>query len=233
MFPRITALFTACFALSACVTPYTPTPYDRDLASVETIAVIDDMLPVRPTVTQAASAGASFGLVGALIDAGVDANREGRFKEMLAEQEFEPTSFFKTALTERIVENGYAVELIAHEREKPGVLESYEGLVSNADAYLDIAATSYGYLSSGAGQPWRPSFVCEVQLVSRSDGAILMKNAIVYNPISAREGVIQLTPDPAYNFRNIKEIEENPEKAVAGLEDAMLKVADTIATLLN
>ena len=233
MFARVFVFLAICISLSACVTPYTPTPYERDLTSVETIGVIGDVLPEKPVVTQVASAGSSFGLIGALIDAGVDANREGRFKEMLQEQNFEPLSYFHNELTERIAEKGYAVEIIAHDRAAPGFLETYDGLASDADAYLDIATTTYGYLSSGAGKPWRPSFSCEVQLVSKTDGTVLMKNAIVYNPLTPREGVIQLTPDTRYNFRNIKEIQENPEKAVAGLEDAMMKVADTIATLLN
>ncbi len=231
---RLFAAIGLGLALTACATPYTPTPFDRDTASVESIAVIADTLPEKPTVTQVASAGSSFGLLGALIDAGVDANREGRFKEMLTENGFDPQPMFDAALTESLAEKGYAVEFAAAPaRARQVLLEKYDGFETSADAYLDIATEGYGYLSAGAGKPWRPTFVCEVRLVSAADGSTLMQNAIVYNPLNAREGVINITPDPSFNFRNVKEIEENPEKAIAGMKDAMSKVAQTIASTLN
>ncbi len=232
---RFIAAAGLCLALAACATPYTPTPFDRETAAVESIAVLDDTLPERPNVTQVASAGSSFGLIGALIDAGVDANREGRFKEMLEENGFEPTPVFEAALRKYLMEKGYAIDFIdTPERSSTrDLLASYENLESGADAYLDIATEIYGYLSAGAGQPWRPTFICEVRLVSSADGATLMQNAIVYNPLNPREGVVTITPDPSYNFRNIKEIEENPEKAIAGMREAMTRVAETIASVLN
>lgn len=231
---RVIAAAAICFALAACATPYTPTPFDRDAATVESIAVIGDTLPEKATVTQVASAGSSFGLIGALIDAGVDANREGRFKEMLAEHGFDPKPDFEASLTAALADKGYAVEILpAAKRARPEFLAGYGGFETEADAFLDIATEVYGYLSAGAGQPWRPTFICEVRLVSAADGSTLMQNAIVYNPLTAREGVVTITPDPSYNFRNVKEIEENPEKAVAGMRDAMTKVAQTIASTLN
>ena len=40
---------------------------------------------------------------------------------------------------------------------------------AGADAYLDIVITQYGYLSPGAGQPFRPHASAVVKLISAAD----------------------------------------------------------------
>ena len=88
-------------------------------------------------------------------------------------------------------------------------------------------------MSSGAGQPFRPSVGAEVRLVKVSDRSTLMENTIVYNPLTPIEGVITLPPNPQYVFSNRAELLENPDRLAAGIEDALNQVADTAARLLQ
>ena len=60
--------------LAACATPYAPTPYDRELAGVEKIIIIDDAFPDKATTRKLAtngqnmgSAASSAGLAGLLV----------------------------------------------------------------------------------------------------------------------------------------------------------------------
>ena len=49
----------------------------------------------------------------------------------------------------------------------------------------------------------------------------------------ANAGVITLTPNPAYEFKNREELLADPARMAAGIEDALNQVADTAAQLLR
>ena len=70
MFRKIIGLVAA-LSLGACASPYIATPYERTTAGVTSIAVVDDALEPKAMAYEVASTGANFGLIGALVDAGI------------------------------------------------------------------------------------------------------------------------------------------------------------------
>jgi len=62
---------------------------------------------------------------------------------------------------------------------------------------------------------------------------VLMENMIVYNSMYPQEGVITLTPNPDFSFANQGEMEADPAKLAAGIEDALNQIAVTAAQLLR
>ncbi|MEM0929783.1 MAG: hypothetical protein AAGI89_10890 [Pseudomonadota bacterium] len=169
------------------------TPYERDRAGVDDVGLLDDSMPDQPRVGQAASAGSSFGLIGALVDAGVQANRQSRINKLVEENPVDAEAMLEKAITEKLGALGYNVSLIElpeEEREKRELLESYDGLTTSepVEAYLDLVTTAFGYLSSGVGKPWRPTVNVDVRLVSVDDGEVLMENKLSYNPLAAKRG---------------------------------------------
>lgn len=52
-------------------------------------------------------------------------------------------------------------------------------------------------------------------------------------PIAPSEGVITLSPDPAYVFRNREELLADPGRLAEGIHTALDEVADTAARLLR
>ena len=88
-------------------------------------------------------------------------------------------------------------------------------------------------MSSGAGQPFRPTVGAKVKLVKVSDGSTLMENIIIYNPLNATQGVVTLPPNPDYAFKNRSELLEDPHRLAAGIEDALNQIADTAVHLLR
>jgi hypothetical protein len=220
--------------LAACASPYVATPYDRASSSVQSIALIDDSVPEKAIAYEVASVGGNFGLIGALIDAGIQAERQGAVNEALTGLGFDAESKLEARVIAALAEQGYtAATLAAADRTKRDFLEVYPGAPADVDGYLDLAVTQYGYMSSGAGQPFRPTVWAKVKLVKVSDGSILMENIILYNPLNAVEGVVTLPPNPDYAFKNRSELLEDPDRLAAGIEDALNQVADTAARLLR
>jgi hypothetical protein len=220
--------------VAACASPYVATPYDRSAASIQSIALIDDSVPEKAIAYEVASVGGNFGLIGALVDAGIQAERQGAVNEALNGLGFDAESKLEARVIAALGQQGYtAAPLDGADRAKRDFLETYPDAPAGVDGYLDIAIVQYGYMSAGAGQPFRPTVGAKVKLVKVSDGSTLMENMIIYNPLNAVEGVVTLAPNPEYEFRNRTALLENPERLAAGIEDALNQVADTAARLLR
>lgn len=220
--------------LSACADPYVATPYDRATAQVDRMVIIDDALPEKAIAYEVASVGSNFGLIGALVDAGIQSERQGAVNEALQGVAFDAEGQLETLLIREIGQEGYNVALLpGAARAKRDWLPSHSGAPEGVDAYLDVAVVEYGYMSPGAGQPFRPYVWAKVKLVRVSDGALLMENQIVYNPLNVVEGVITIPPNPEFFFNNRSALLEDPTRLAAGIEDAMVRVAETSAQLLR
>jgi hypothetical protein len=233
---RYLALFAGVIFLAGCAgTP--AIPYDRSTAAeIKTIGVLTPRFPDGPRVVLASTVGQSFGLIGALVDAGMQANRQSSFSSLLAGQRFSVADSFQPNLVSALQAHGYAVELIPVTRDKPGFLPDYHVATNvKVDAYLDINPVAYGYLAAGvtATAPYRPFFVINCQLVRAADGAVLMRDAIVYNPINPRGGVITIAPDPAYQFVDFDTLMADPPRSVAGLNEALTQTAQSVGNLLR
>lgn len=226
-------IVAAAAALGACASPYVATPYDRATANVHTIAMADDALPEKPLAYEIASVGSNFGLIGALVDAGIQAERQNAVHNALRRIAFDAEERLEGRLDQTLEAQGYAVSLLPEgPREKRDFLASYPA-ADGAEAYLDVVVAGYGYVSSGVGQPFRPYVQAKIKLVRASDGEKLMENIIVSNPVGEVQGVVTLPPNPEYAFNNRSELLADPNRLAAGIEDALNAVADTAAGLMR
>ena len=237
---RIATLWLLLLTVSGCATP-PAIPFDRTSArDIKTVGILAPAFPNQPTAFFAASPGASFGLIGALIDAGIQADREKRLTAVLKSEQFDADTAFTAPLAEAVEAQGYAVALLPVERvKKDGFLEKYPSTdETNVDAYLDVIVLDYGYMAAGThdSTPYRPRVTMRCQLVRASDSTVLMQDAVVYNPLGGprrQDTTVTLTPDPAYSFSNMSTLEASPNQAAEGLEVALGKVASAVGALLQ
>jgi hypothetical protein len=231
---RSLAVAAAALSLAACASPYVGKPFDHASASVQTLGLAGDAVPEKATAYEVASVGSNFGLIGALVDAGIQSSRQKAVDAALEGAGFDPEAKLQSRLVSKLAAEGYKVEPLANPaRPKREFLAAYGG-DKKVDAYLDVVLVSYGYLSSGAGKPFRPSAYANVRLVSAKDPSkTLMQNRIVYNPLVEEKGVISLTPNPAYAFNNRADLLADPKRLAAGLDDALDQVADAATQLLR
>lgn len=232
---RVLAVLIGALCLSACASAYVGKPYDRASAGVRSIALVDDSTPEKASAYEVASVGSNFGLIGALVDAGIQSSRANAVNDALAGSGFEAESRLEQRLVSQLSAEGYTVQTLANDprNAKREFLVTYPG-AEGVDAYLDLAVVNFGYLSAGAGQPFRPTVFANVRLISARDTKkVLMENRVVYNAMGPQEGVITLSPDPQYAFDNRAALLEDPKRLAAGIEEALNQVADTVARLLK
>jgi hypothetical protein len=220
--------------LSACASAYVAKPFERADAAPKAIGLAGDAVPEKAIAYEKASIGSNFGLVGALVDAGIQKSRQDAVNTALEGSGFKPETAIEARLASKLSDEGYKVTPLATpNRTKREFLVSYPS-DKGVDAYLDLVVLDYGYLASGAGEPFRPTVSANVRLVSAKDpGKVLMENRIVYNGLLPQKGVITLTPNPTYAFNNRAAMLSDPKRLAAGLEDALNQVADTAAKLVG
>jgi hypothetical protein len=234
---RYARLYTAVLVaavLSACQS-MPQVPYDRATAgNIKTINIVTPAAPERPRVVLMSTVGQSFGLIGALIDAGMQEAREDDFEDITKAQNFAANDAFKKHLDQALRADGYAAVYSEAKRAQHGFLKSYSAPSSGAaDAHLDIVM-NYGYYATGLATPYRPFVYMETKMVRASDNALLMQKTVFYNPLNAPpKDAVTIPPDPAYEFPDFESIEKDPAKAVKGLDHAIQQVAGAMGVLLR
>lgn len=216
-------------------------PYDRPSAgTVKTIGLLTPDLPNEPSAVLASSVGQSFGLIGALIDAGMESGRDSSLTKILNAQQFVLDKAVTDGMTASLRAHGYEVVVIPVSRaEKGKFLKSYASTGgAKVDAYLDVVAAGYGYVAAGitSSTPYRPYFYTQCKLVRESDGSVLMEDTVHYNPVLAAGGNtdhVTIDPDPDYVFEKFSDIEANPGKAAKGVSVAVMQTTDAIGRLLR
>jgi hypothetical protein len=233
---RLAVVAALTLLVAACAPP--KVPYDRT-DGIKTIGLVTPRFPDGPVVFLASSVGQSFGLIGALIDAGMQADREAKFKAVIDEQKFSTADVFIQALTAELQARGYTVVVIPMKRDGTEFLAKYPvDSEPKVDAYLDLVAHNYGYVAAGIGgaAPYRPIFALKTRLVSAKNAALLMQDSVVYNPVRPSSGsaeYVTIAPDPNYGFANFEALLADPNKAVKGLQIATEQSAQTVGKLLQ
>ena len=105
----------ALLATSACATPYVAIPYEADQNPVATITLIEDVGSANVMAYEFASAGGNFGLVGAIVDAGVQSSRRARVEEVLENAGFDAQAFLPLHTPRGRAPTGRGVRNVEHD----------------------------------------------------------------------------------------------------------------------
>jgi hypothetical protein len=219
--------------LSGCASRYAATPYLAPAQPVQAVALAQDIAPAEASAFEVASVGSNFGLLGALIDAGVQGSRKDRVNEALTGVQFDAEKEMQSFLADALQGKNLRVTMLnGEDRKKREFLLKYPQN-GDAQAILDVVVLNYGYISAGSGQPWRPTILADVQMVDASGKQTLLKNRIGYNVVNPQQGIITLYPDPQYVFSGREEMVTNPEKLAEGLRVALKAVATESVKLIQ
>ena len=220
-------------SLGACASPYVGTPYSAPAVPVTSVGIVDDTLPDDAVAFEAASTMGNFGLLGALIDAGVQGSRKDRVNEALDSVNHTPEANFESYLIAELAEAGISASMMeGPDREKRKFLDKYPAAPAGTQALIDFNVTSFGYVNAG-NQLWRPTVSADVKMVDASTGKTLMENRIIYNPVDAQAGIVTLAPNPAYVFQNREDMISQPERLAEGIDDALKQVAGAAVRLMK
>jgi hypothetical protein len=229
------AVLAVAVLLSACAQQ--EIPYDRT-SDIRTIGIVTPNLPKTPTARTATDVGQSLGLIGALVDAGIENQRSAKLDAIMKAQGFDPEATLEQDLTTVIQAKGYTARAVPVSRDAGDFVKSYPPPGdSGVDAYLDVTSVGigYGYMAAGisSSDPYRPFLYLNCRLVRAKDNAVLMQDIVMYNVVGHGAKAVSIPPDPQFAFADTDALVANPKKTVDGMRAAFKQTADTIGTLVR
>jgi hypothetical protein len=194
-----------------------------------------------------AAGGLIAGLLIAAVDAGVDSNRNGKIEKMLAARSFDGRAIFETAFESALTEGRLETSKKSVARAKGYFAKVTPEPDAPHDAFVDVLIHQYGFAIDGA--TWYPSVSLQVKVNDVQSGDLLMNESLVYGRPGLRPpfqnlqtGERKATPGPlmivipyALNqgFSSVDAYtEEDPERAVAALTEALQTTAKAAARLV-
>ena len=110
-------------------------PYDRTTAKVQVIGLPTPVFSPDASVALASDPGQSFGLVGALVDLSLQAQRDKEFRQAISGEHFSASDEFKGALVADLEKNGYTVVPIPVVRDQVDLLPKLPESPRPVDAF--------------------------------------------------------------------------------------------------
>ncbi len=221
----------AVFLVSGCAT-YKPVGFNKAASgNLKVVAIAPVGLPEKPAVWIVAPAGSSFGLIGALIDESVAASARARLAKTLDSVQFDARAELRAALNRELATLTFSTREIAAggiDADRTAFLKKLPDS-GDAQAVLDLYAVNFGYFAAGATTDYRPVLTLAARLSEIATGKVLFEDQISYNTVGPPGKAITLEPDEKYRFKNQDVLNADPALAVAGLKDAIAKVAIALA----
>jgi hypothetical protein len=211
-------------------------PFEKTANNIKTIGILTPGVPSGASVILASSVGRSFGIIGALVDAGMTASRDAQFDDELKRQSFKFEDAVTKSLSDRLTAAGYTVSAVPLTRKPSDFVKPYpKSDDTKVDAYLDVYYGGYGYIAAGIGSstPYRPGLSLRVRLVNARDASVLMEDTIIYTPIGTPADTVTISPDPDDVFLDFDALKADPDHAAKGLYRAIDHTSDTVVKLLQ
>ncbi|MBX9697951.1 MAG: hypothetical protein K2X74_00885 [Acetobacteraceae bacterium] len=211
----------------------TRVPLDAQAAaSVQRLGVVTPALPDGPTSLLRHSPGLHFGLAGGIADALLQLERQRQLRAALESRGFDVRVRWAAMLEEALRGAGFAVVTVPAPRPETRFLAAYP--TAEVDAFLDIVLVSYGYQAAHIAAPFQPHARIRARLATPA-GRTLMEEEFQVGPDSPL-GFGDLTfvaSGTRHAFARSGEAVENPDRVVAGVEEAMATVSRLIAGALR
>lgn len=208
-------------------------------SDIKTIYVLPEK-PVNFTVFMMNNPAGSFGLIGALIASGQQAEEEKTMRGFEEQADFHPVLYFKDALTRDMQARGFKLiwpdQVVASgklDRDAFGLRKEYPP-ITNADAMLDVAIDFFGYAAAGAGKdsPYRPTVSMGARLIGRDGKQNLFTDYFVYNNVFNAKQAITLDADPQYAYPMYSDLRAAGTQSMAGLKQALDAMSAALAKQL-
>jgi hypothetical protein len=188
----------------------------------------------------ATAAGLALGVLGGAVGAtvgtvaaGIDAkSKTGRFTRLVKEHNFSLFEDFQEAVASELQDCGYSVKVI--KRQGPGfkLMDSYEGLETDVDAYLDASLVA-GYIKAEGYPAYVPALQVRIRLVKREPRRTLYQANYFYGVESGYPSVENVPSEQGYSFDYFEDLMNDPGKAAEGLSKGASLISKRIAGALS
>jgi len=178
--------------------------------------------------------GLGFGLIGGLVAAADMESKSKAFTAKMNGLSFDPAKEFNEELIAELRALKYEVKMVEPSRPQPAMLESYENLDPEVDAYVDSVMNWSGYFTASPTSNYIPAMRTIVRMVKRKGSEIAYQELISYGYELRGGQAINVAADGKYAFASFDDLTKNPEMAMEGMRKGIpLLVRQVVRDLSN
>lgn len=208
---------------------------DADRAAVTRIKRIAVLAISEPTNVQVANIGGAamgFGLVGGLIQGGVNASHSKQFVELLKTRKHSFAQPLEESLSQVLHDEGYEVTVVRDQKptlSADGKSDDYSGVHVDADAILAVWFGVTGYMSAPNSLHYEPWVLIKARLLDAATKKDVYYKTFTVGYRMKIENVVSLPADPKYRYSSFDDLMARADDAAAGLKNCDDTVASRIA----
>lgn len=229
--PAIFALF-----LGGCVSVPNVDADRATTSRIKKITLLAIPAPREIPVANLGGAAGAFGLVGGLVQAGVNSSHAKQFAGYLASKKIDLAHSLEDAVIAALKEDGFEVMVDRNQKPKlapDGKSDDFSNVQVDADAILSVWSVSIGYISPPNSSHYEPSGIVKVRLLdAKTKTDLYYKTFVIGWKLPMKES-IYLETDDEFRYKSIEEFTIHEDEAVQGLFAAQKLVAQKIKTDLG
>lgn len=231
-FSRLQCLTVGLIAvlLTGCTTlPQTNLTADSR-SKLHSIAVLGVKEPKSEAVMNFGGAAAGFGLVGGLIQAGVNASHTSTYTKKVASDKVVFAPIVADGVTDRLTANGYQVVKLDGQDVKlaeDGKSDDYSGIHTDADAIMNVWITTMGYVSPPESTSFLPWVVVRARILdAKTKQDMYFKTfACGYN---IKSNSVYVDSAATYSYDSFGDLEKNFDQSIEGLQSCEKSIVAAI-----
>lgn len=220
----VTTLLTGCASL-----PKTDLSVNNR-QKLHSIAMMDVREPKAESVVNFGGAAGAFGLIGGLVQGGVNASHTSTYSERVVSEKITFAPVIGDSLTTRLSDSGYQVVALHNQTVKlssDGKSDDYSDVKTDADAILNVWITSFGYVSPPNTSDFIPWVVIRARVLdAKSREDMYFKTFACGWDI--KHDSIHIEADNKYRYGSFGTLTDQFDQSVAGLKDCEQAVVAAI-----
>ncbi len=199
--------------------------------SIKRIAVIEVVPPALHVVNEGGAAG-GFGLIGAAIQGGMNAENTKKFSALAVQKRFAQGKDMADALASELRGRGFEPTYLAGQRARlgeDGKSADYTPISTDAQAVLHVWHTLSGYASPPTSSDYQPRMVVRARLLEWPSKRELYSKTYATGLYGNIEGVVPVASDPAARYPSFDALYGGADGAMAALLKVQREIAAQIA----
>lgn len=218
--------------LAGCVTIPKTEMNHQSAKSIKTVALLDVAEPKAEVVMNMGGGAAAFGLIGGLIQGGVNADHGKAYSKLVAagQVQFSPTMI--KSITDELNADGYHVVYLADQRPKlasDGKSDDFSNVHTDADAILEVWFTTLGYVSPPSKSAFEPWVAVKVRMLdSKSRKDLYFKTFFGGFKDKMIKNIVYVPADAKYQYKTFDMLTSSFADSVRGLQETEGAVASQV-----
>lgn len=187
---------------------------------LHSIAVLQVSEPRAENVWNLGGAAGAFGLVGGIVQAGINSSHSTTYTQKAASEKILFAPIVNDGIVSRLSSDGYQIVKLSDQKVKlsaDGKSDDYSAIQTDADAILNVWFTSFGYVSPPESTDFMPWVVVRARLLdAKTKQDMYFKTFACGYDIKANS--VHIDAEATYRYGSFSKLEDQFDQSVTGLQ---------------